>query len=430
MLESWGRLPGAPQRALRVASRSEPLPASTSSILPRGLGRSYGDVCLNDDGGLLLTRGLDHFIAFDAEHGRLRCEAGVSLAEILALALPRGWFLPVSPGTKFVTVGGAIANDVHGKNHHRVGSFGNHVVAFELLRSDGSRRLCSARENSDWFGATIGGLGLTGLITWVELQLRRVQSPTMEVDTVRFGGLEDFFALSREADASHEYTVAWIDCLARGPDLGRGLFMRANHAEAPEPNALRRERPRHPRWSVPLAPPLSPVNALSLRLYNTSIYRLSRTGAYRQHYDAYFYPLDGVGDWNRLYGPRGFYQYQCVVGAEAPIAEMIESIARAGAGSFLAVLKAFGSTRSPGWLSFARPGYTLALDFPNRGADTLRLFDGLDRIVLAAGGAVYPAKDARMGGELFRSAYPRWQELEQMRDPQFSSNLWRRVTRT
>ncbi len=429
-MQSWGRLPAAPQEGLRLAFRNEPLPAAKTSLLPHGLGRSYGDVCLNDGGGLLLTRGLDRFIVFDAERGVLRCEAGVSLAEILAFALPRGWFLPVSPGTKFVTVGGAIANDVHGKNHHRVGSFGHHLVAFELLRSDGSRLLCSATENHDYFAATIGGLGLTGLVTWAELQLRRVQSPAMEVDTARFGNLREFFELSRGADATHEYTVAWIDCLARGANLGRGLFMRANHAEAPEPNALMRERVRQPRLAMPLTPPLSAVNALTLPLFNAAIYRLSRTGQRRQHYEPYFYPLDAIGGWNRAYGPRGFYQYQCVVTGQEAVAEMIDTIARAGTGSALAVLKAFGTQPSRGWLSFARPGYTLALDFPNRGADTLRLFDSLDRIVTAAGGAIYPAKDARMPARLFQEAYPKWRQVEHLRDPQFSSSFWRRVTQT
>ena len=428
-IESWGRLPAAAQESLRLNFRDTPLPAAPGkTLLPHGLGRSYGDVCLNDAGALLLTRALDRFVAFDSGRGVLRCEAGVSFAQILDFALPRGWFLPVTPGTKFVTLGGAIANDVHGKNHHRAGSLGCHVLGFEILRSDGSRRVCTPDSNAEWFAATIGGLGLTGLITWAEIQLRPIASAQMDVETLRFGGLREFFELTRASDQSHEYTVAWIDCLARAANLGRGLYMRANHVDAPRPNALMRERVRRPRLSLPLTLPVSAVNGLSLRAFNALYYGLSRSGRRLQHYEPYFYPLDGIGGWNRLYGPRGFFQYQCVVAAESAIEDMIRRIADAGAGSFLAVLKGLGSRRSPGLLSFPRAGYTLALDFPNRGADTLRLFERLDAIVAAAGGAIYPAKDARMPAALFKQAYPRWQELEQLRDPQFSSSFWRRVT--
>jgi FAD/FMN-containing dehydrogenase len=429
LIRAWGRLPAAPQEGVRIAFRGDLLPASDGrSVLPFGLGRSYGDVCLNDQGRLLQTRALDRFIAFDADRGVLRCEAGVTLAEILAFALPRGWFLPVTPGTKFVTVGGAIANDVHGKNHHRVGSFGEHVASLELLRSDGVRVACSPGENADWFGATVGGLGLTGLITSAELQLKRVRSAMMQVNAVRFGRLSEFFELSRACDATHEYTVAWLDCFARGAELGRGLFMRANHADG-NPDALLAERVRNPRLAVPFAPPISAVNPLTSRVFNAVYYPWSRVGDARQHYEPYFYPLDGIGDWNRMYGPRGFFQYQCVVPSPEAIHELVDVVSKSGAASFLNVLKAFGPRRSPGWLSFPRPGFTLALDFPNRGPDTLRLFDTLDRIVLTARGAIYPAKDARMPGALFRQAYPRWHDVERMRDPYFSSNLWRRVTR-
>lgn len=424
-VESWGRYPLTRQETTRLGFRDEPLPVSAGlSLLPHGMGRSYGDSCLNDGGRLLLTRGLDRFIAFDSANGRLRCEAGVTLAEIIAFALPRGWFLAVTPGTKFVTVGGAIANDVHGKNHHRAGSFGNHVRAFELLRSDGSRRLCSASENADWFAATIGGLGLTGLITWAEIQLRAVSSPELEVETLRFGHVREFFELSRASETSHEYTVAWIDCLAKGARLGRGLFLRANHAVDGE---LRSERLQPPRLSLPFTPPFSQINRLSLGAFNALYYRLGWPGQRQQHYGSYFYPLDGIGHWNRLYGPRGFFQYQCVVRDEAAIIELLEAIAASGRGSFLVVLKAFGDVRSPGLLSFPRPGYTLALDFPNRGADTARLFEKLDAIVGAAGGAIYPAKDARMPAWMFKAGFPNWQRLEQMRDPAFSSSFWRRV---
>lgn len=424
-MQSWGRVLQLRQEVQRLSFRDQALPLQLGrSVLPHGLGRSYGDSCLNENGTLLATRGLDRYIAFDAQSGVLRCESGVSLAEILQLVVPRGWFLPVTPGTKYVTLGGAIANDVHGKNHHQAGTFGCHVRAFELLRSDGSRRICTAQDNAEWFGATIGGLGLTGLITWAELQLKPIRSPLLEVQTQRFVGLAEFFRLSRESDASHEYTVAWIDCLSRE---GRGVFLRADHASG---GNLARERVRGPRLSVPFTPPLSPVGRLSLRAFNALYFRSAREGVRLQHYEPYFYPLDRVGEWNRLYGPRGFFQYQCVVPEQGAIVELLQAIAAAGQGSFLAVLKGFGAQASPGWLSFARPGWTLALDFPNRGEPTRKLFERLDGVVANAHGAIYPAKDARMPAKLFKTAFPRWQELEKIRDPEFSSSFWRRVTQS
>jgi FAD/FMN-containing dehydrogenase len=423
-VESWGRYPRVRQQTVRPAFRDASLPLQDGlTLLPHGMGRSYGDSCLNDGGRLLLTRGLDRFIALDQDSGRLRCEAGVSLAEIIDLALPRGWFVPVTPGTKFVTVGGAIANDVHGKNHHRAGSFGCHVLAFELLRSDGSRRVCTPTENPEWFAATIGGLGLTGLVTWAEIQLIPVRSPYIQAQTTRFHHVREFFALSREAGISHDYSVSWIDCVAGGSRLGRGLFSAGNHADG----QLSHERVRKPRLTMPITPPLSMVNRLSLRPFNLAWFHLHREGSSRQHYEPFFYPLDGIGNWNRLYGPRGFFQYQCVVASPDAVEALLSAIADSSSGSFLAVLKEFGDRPSPGLLSFPRAGYTLALDFPNRGEDTLRLFARLDAIVTAAGGAIYAAKDARMPARMFQSGFPRWQEVEKLRDPEFSSSFWRRV---
>lgn len=241
-LESWGRFPKATQSAVDLFWITEPPPFSAiqGSMLPYGKGRSYGDVCLNDAGVLLLTAGLDHFISFDVETGLLRCEAGVTLDAVLRLAVPRGWFLPVTPGTKFVTVGGAVANDVHGKNHHLMGTFGEHVRAFEILRSDGQRLLCSKSQNVEMFRATIGGLGLTGLMLWVEFQLERINNPFIAVEEIQYRNLDEFFALAEESERSFEYTVAWVDCLARGPKLGRGVFMRGNDAAQQQGAALPR----------------------------------------------------------------------------------------------------------------------------------------------------------------------------------------------
>lgn len=396
-------------------------------MLAHGSGRSYGDSCLNPNGHLLLTRGLDRFIQFDPSSGVLRCEAGVTLSEILQLVVPQGWFLPVTPGTRHATVGGAIANDVHGKNHHSSGTFGEHVIRFELLRSSGERILCEQVEGSGMFAATVGGLGLTGLITWAELQLRRIPGEWLATESIRFSNLDEFFQLSAESASRYEYTVAWVDCLASGKALGRGHFLRGNHATVLEP-------PRTPRLNVsmPFTPPLSLVNRLTLAPFNQAYYyrQLSRRRLAFTHYTSYFYPLDGIGAWNRMYGPHGFLQHQCVIPprhASDAIKELLCEIARSGAGSFLAVLKEFGNRESRGLLSFPRPGTTLALDFPNSGPEVFTLLDRLDEIVAAANGAVYPAKDARMSGKLFRSAYPSWSEFQRFIDPKFSSGFWRRV---
>jgi FAD/FMN-containing dehydrogenase len=435
---SWGRVTPGPHEALGLVSRHQalPLPADGGLVLPFGNGRSYGDSNLNPAGALLLGRQLDRFISFDPATGVLRCEAGVLLEEIIKLVLPQGWFPPVTPGTQFVTVGGAIANDVHGKNHHAAGSFGNHVTGFELQRSDGSRRWCSPDENADWYAATIGGLGLTGLITWVEMQLRRVANPLMDSETVRFRNLGEFFELSQASERDFEYTVSWIDCAFTGRRLGRGLFNRANHAPAViNTGLLPADLPSgvaEGSRKVPFTPPLSLINTLSLKSFNTLYFNKQRGDVVRgiQHYRPFFYPLDALLEWNRIYGPRGFYQYQCVVPhakAFAATQQLLETIARSGLGSFLAVLKQFGEPASRGMLSFPSPGTTLALDFPNTGPKVHSLFEALDRIVLDAGGRLYVAKDGRMNGAMFRAGYPRLAEFQSYVDPRFSSGWWRRV---
>jgi FAD/FMN-containing dehydrogenase len=428
-VSSWGNVVREKHAVFRFNDRHAPFPdvGTLTSVLPYGNGRSYGDSCLNVGAGLIDTRVLDRFINFDRQTGILTCESGVLLADILRLTVPQGWFVPVTPGTRFVTVGGAIANDVHGKNHHVAGTFCHHVLRFELLRSDGQRLICSPTENIEWRAATIGGLGLTGIITWAEIALRPIRGPWMDVQTIRFANLEEFLALCSESDRDYEYTVAWVDCLGRGKQLGRGLLQRANHSPA---TAEARARPM--RLSIPFPLPVSLVNGVSLRLFNT-VYYHRQIGARRRsldHFESFFYPLDGILHWNRLYGARGMYQYQCVVpgtGSEA-IAALLKAIASSGLGSFLAVLKVFGGVPSPGMLSFPRQGLTLALDFPNRGERLERLFIELDAIVSAAGGRLYPAKDGRMPGRLFRSGYPRWPEFSAFIDPRCSSSFWRRVT--
>ncbi len=426
---SWGRYPKVMQRVEDLEWRHEiNLAAIQGSILAYGQGRSYGDCCLNAGGSILSTRFLNRFLSFDTQNGVVRCEAGVTLEDLIAVALPRGWFLPVSPGTKFVSLGGAVANDIHGKNHHSAGTFGRHVRCFELLRSDGSRLLCSPGENQNLFHATIGGIGLTGLITWVEVQLKKVEGPFINVESIQFGSLDEFFDISRESDRDFEYTVAWLDCVATGKNFGRGVFMRGNHAPAIEKKLKGRLL-----LSVPFNFPGFALNKLSVSAFNTLYFhkQLQKKVSGVVSYDSFFYPLDSVKNWNRIYGARGFVQFQCVVEATAnnkAIREILKTVVDQGKASFLAVLKEFGSIPSPGWMSFPRKGVTLCLDFAFEGEKTLRLMSTLEKLVLDGGGALYPAKDACMSAESFRRCYPAMEAFTQTLDPKFSSSFWRRVT--
>lgn len=431
---SWGRYPQSnPAQVIPLSWMSEipNLSHFSPPVLVYGKGRSYGDCCLNNGGTLLDSSGLDRFIHFDANAGILRCEAGVTLRSILQLILPAKWFLPVTPGTQFVTVGGAIANDVHGKNHHRAGSFGCHVLRFELLRSDKGRILCSRETNTDLFQATLGGLGLTGLILWAEFQLKPVPGPWIDCEQIRFGRLDEFFELSEASDESYEYTVAWLDCLSGGKKLGRGIFMRGNHSSTHTESLPRQRGDRSfPSFEAPeimiSRPTIRTFNWIYLHRQWRNIARDS------VQFDKFFYPLDQVHDWNRLYGRRGFLQYQFVVPYEKreSIREILEFIVSSREVCALSVLKVFGPMRSPGLLSFPRPGVTLALDFPFQGSSTLDLCEQFDEVVKKSVGVVYPAKDARMSAESFRKYFPGWREFSYFMDPYFSSDFWRRVAPT
>ena len=427
-VSSWGRLSAEPHHvfsARDLPALQQALRHSSNPGLAHGMGRSYGDACLNPGGTLWLTGGLDHFIAFNEDNGRLVCEASVLLRDIQRLAVPRGWMLPVTPGTQLVTVGGAIANDVHGKNHHVLGSFGDHVLRLTLLRTNGETIECGPHERSDWFAATVGGVGLTGIITQAELQLRRTPGPWLDTETLAYANLDEFFQLADASEAHWAPTVSWLACISDNGE--RGVFMRGNPiVTAPRPLPTAQQR------TMPLVSPVSLVNRLSLRPFNMAYYHLKkwRAGRAITHYEAFFYPLDNLLEWNRMYGPRGFFQYQSVVpravGRDA-IQAMLREIARSGDGSFLAVLKTFGNRQPVGMLSFAQPGVTLALDFPNHGARTHRLFERLDAIVREAQGRIYLAKDARMPRELFEAGYPRLPEFLPYRDPGISSGLSRRL---
>lgn len=428
-VSSWGRLTAEPHDVIPLSRRQSAIAAISRSARPGlayGNGRSYGDVCLNPNGVLWATRGLDRFIEWNSGEGLLECEAGVTLDEIIDLVLPHGWFLPVTPGTRFITVGGAIANNVHGKNHHARGCFGDHVERLTLLRTDGSEIVCGPRQEAGWFAATVGGLGLTGLIATARLRLLRVPGAWIDVESTPFESLDKFFDLSSRASSRHEYTVSWIDCGAMRNGRTRGIFVAGDHS------ASTRTSPRPSLRQMPFTPPVSVVNPVTLPAINTLYFHGNRIrrGQKLQHYTSFFYPLDGVLEWNRLYGPRGFYQYQCVVPEAVQgdaVRELLSVVARSGAGSFLAVLKTFGERCEVGLLSFAMAGTTLAIDFANCGASTLALFGRLDAVVATAGGRLYPAKDARMPPSLFQSGYPQWSEFEAFRDPGISSQMSRRI---
>lgn len=401
--------------------------ANPGGALAVGLSRSYGDSGLNPGGAVVSMAGLDRIHAFDVESGVLRADSGLSLDALIRLALPHGWFPAVVPGTRFVTLGGAIANDVHGKNHHRAGTFGRHVRRLGLLRTDGTMHDLGPDDPGGLFAATIGGLGLTGVIAWAEIQLSPVEGAWLETEDVAFEDLDAFFSLADESEATHAYTVAWIDCAAAGRGLGRGIFSRANLAHDPE-------RTPHgaPRAAAPGDAPAGLLNPLTLRLFNAAYYTLksARAGPRRMHYEPFFFPLDAIGAWNRIYGRPGFFQYQCVLPAATArpaTSELLKEIARSGQGSFLAVLKTFGALGSPGLLSFPMKGATLALDFPNRGACTLQLMARLDEVVSEAGGRLYPAKDGRVSRTMFTAGYPHLAEFARHTDPGLTSGFWRRM---
>jgi FAD/FMN-containing dehydrogenase len=429
-LQSWGGL-SSEQETLVPEWRHETLPkpaADGHTLLPYGLGRSYGDSCLNEGGAALLSSHLDRLISFDAASGEVHCEAGIVLKDLIEWALPRGWFLPVSPGTQFVTVGGAIANDVHGKNHHVEGSFGAHVTSLTLLRSDGSVLECSRSQNADYFRATLGGLGLTGFIVAARFRLKKVAGPWVDQEEIKFRSLRDYFALSEESKG-HNYVVSWIDCLSARPDGSlKGIFIRGDHAaERGEPVAK-----ADARLDVPFRLPSWVLSRASIGAFNWLYFakNTQERAQSRRPYGPFFYPLDAIGHWNRIYGKAGLLQYQCVLpfrGAHESLREMLVQIARSGQGSFLGVLKNFGDQASEGLLSFPRPGVTLALDFKNEGARSRALFERLDRLVLEADGALYPAKDQRMGPEIFRASFPFLGQFCELKDPAFSSSFWRRV---
>ncbi len=409
------------------------------TYVARGLGRSYGDSATNAGAGVILGERLDRLLAFDPLTGELECEAGVSLAEIINGFLPRGFFLPVTPGTKFVTVGGAIAADVHGKNHHVEGTLSKFVRGLTLLDGTGRIIRCSHDEDPDAFWATVGGMGLTGVILTARIQLLRVSSAYVGVDYRRAANLDHALELFGDEDQAVRYSVAWIDCLAKGASLGRSVLMRGDHLPAADlPDHLKANPltlARRPRTkSIPFNFPGWALNRLAVRTFNKLFYAKHKDERKVVDYDAFFYPLDGILHWNRMYGKRGFVQYQALFPTDRSrqgLRELLELLSSSGIGSFLAVLKSTGAA-GKGFLSYPFEGHTLALDLPNRGARLSELLAQLDAAVLKHGGRLYLAKDSCMSAETFAATYPllgRFKEVKNRLDPnhRFASTQARRL---
>ncbi len=438
LLTGWGRYPVQECITWRPEKQSGLL--LNAPMISRGLGRSYGDAALNKNGNVVLTERVNRFLEFDAKSGKLRAEAGVTMADVIDTCLPRGWFPQVTPGTKYVSLGGCLAADVHGKNHHQVGAFSKSVEAFTLITADGETLKCTRDENDDVFWATAGGMGLTGIVSELTLQLKKVETAYVTSQHMKATDLESTFSVLAEEGSENEYSVAWIDCLARGKKLGRSVIMHGRHASVEELGAAQQKAPlrvahrRHRRLPVDL--PSWVLNPLSISSFNALYYYQQgrKTRPFICDIDRYFYPLDAIGDWNRMYGSKGFVQYQCVLptaNAFDGIKALLQRLAESRRASFLAVLKRMGPA-SQGLMSFPMEGYTLALDLPLRGKGIFALLDELDKQVLTAGGRVYLAKDARLGAKGFASMYPQlkeWRTIKLCVDPgnHFTSSMARRL---
>lgn len=439
-ISGWGRFPVEECRVYRpekgceinVALETE----REASIIARGLGRSYGDAAVNGGAGVLDLSRLNRMLSFEPETGLLECEAGVSLKEILDTFVPRGYFLPVLPGTKFVTVGGAIANDIHGKNHHKNGTFGQSVENLRLLTASGEVLTCSPADNAEAFWATVGGIGLTGVILSAKLRLNKIETAHVLVDYVRTINIEDTLDTLTSSDEDYTYSVAWVDCLARGRTLGRSVLMRGNHATRLQMPNLAVD-PLHVKpkanKAIPVDFPSFVLNPLSIKAFNAMYYGMHKTVRDKLvDYDSYFCPLDAIAHWNRMYGKRGFGQYQVTFPNDQRdgLIALLERLSQSSRASFLAVLKRLGPG-SPGLFSYPSEGYTITFDLPMRG-DLVAFLRGMDKIVLDHGGRLYCAKDCCALPETFAVMYPRLDEFKLIKaklDPnnRFSSSMARRL---
>lgn len=441
-LSGWGRYPVVNAKSVRpenwAAVDNYVKNANGDTLIARGMGRSYGDAAINDNGYTVLLERFDRFISFDDKTGDLHLESGITLDEIISTFAHRGWFPAVVPGTKFVTVGGAIAADIHGKNHHRDGSFCNFVKSFTVITASGERVKCSRELNSDLFWATVGGMGLTGIIADVHLTLKPIESVYVGKTEIKAKNLDHVMSLFDEHEKNYQYSVAWIDCLARGKDIGRSILMVGNSVSKDDERLKHLDNPlsikQKKQIKIPLDSPDWLLNSFTMGTFNSLFYakQMSDRSEGLADFESYFFPLDAIGSWNRLYGKRGFIQHQTVFPEETSkeaLKTLLTMSGERGWGSFLAVLKRFGP--QDGWLSFPKPGYTLTLDIAVKDG-LIEFLNELESVVLNYGGRIYLAKDASLSAVAFRKMYPRfdeWQRVKAKYDPKntFSSHLSQRL---
>jgi decaprenylphospho-beta-D-ribofuranose 2-oxidase len=424
-ISNWNNYPVVEAKEISFDYPKDLTSKLAQSSIPHGNGRCYGDASLSDD--VINTLRYDKILALDEQHGTITCQSGILLSDLLQVIVPRGWFLPVTPGTKFITVGGAVASDVHGKNHHVDGAFSNQIVTMSVLTGTGETIVCSKTNHSDLFWATCGGMGLTGIVLEVTFRLKRIQSSHIRQKQIKAANLDEVMALF-DQNTDSTYSVAWIDCLKTGDHFGRSILMLGEHAgtdETPtEHKLLAKEKSL---LTVPFHFPSFVLNGYSVKLFNALFYAKN----YRRelnsvvHYDGFFYPLDSILEWNKIYGKKGFVQYQFVLPIENSkkgLVDILKRINKMGMGSFLAVLKLFGDQDN--LISFPMKGYTLALDFPIK-KGLFEFLDELDQVVADYGGRIYLSKDARMKKEIFWKTYPHATEFQQILkkyDPDYKFN--------
>lgn len=414
IISNWGNYPKIKAQVLEPKSLPELKNSllENSSVITRGNGRCYGDAALSQN--IISTLKLNKFLAFDREKGILACQAGVLLSDILEVIIPKGFFLPVTPGTKFITVGGALAADVHGKNHHKEGCFSDHVISFELMNERGEIIICTRDQNADYFWNTIGGMGLTGIILSCKFWLKSIETAYIRHEAIKAKDLDEAMDLFENAH-SWTYSMAWIDCLQKGKYLGRSIVMLGEHAHLHELSPVEQANPLFPKkkrkLNVPFSFPSLTLNTYSVKAFNFAYYNKQTQRHIKKivDYDSFFYPLDSIHNWNRIYGKNGFTQYQFVLPKNVShqgLKEILQTIAKSGQGSFLAVLKLFGKNNPLAFNSFPIEGYTLALDFKIN-KNLLQLIKHMDKIVKKYDGKVYLAKDAFSSKELSKvTPYP------------------------
>lgn len=417
-IANWGNYPvmESDEKSFVFEDQLNKLIRDNDGFIPRGNGRCYGDASLGDK--TLSTLKYDKILSFDTENGIFDCQSGITLDHVLEVIVPKGWFLPVTPGTKFITVGGAVGSDVHGKNHHVDGSFSNHIAEMNIILANGEMITCSPELNSDLFEATCGGMGLTGMITRVKFRLKKIESSFIKQKQVKAENLEEVIRLFDEYK-HYTYSVAWIDCLKKGKNFGRSILILGEHAAVNDLNEKQKQAPlqlpKKKQITFPFNLPSWVLNSFTVKAFNFLYYSKNTKKEINNvvSYEPFFYPLDAILHWNRGYGKKGFVQYQFVLPLEAKqgLIEVLQRISDKGLGSFLAVLKVFGNQQSI--ISFPKEGYTLALDFPVR-SGLFEFLDELDQVVLKYGGRLYMSKDARMKPEVLAAGYPELNKFKEI----------------